>query len=158
MMIEPFFGKKLHIIYIDGQEEKMADCIFCMIVQGKIPCARLMEDDHVISFLDINPINPGHALVVPKKHYPTLFEIPAEELEACILASQKIGKAVFKAVGASGLNLVQNNFRSAGQLIDHVHFHLIPRDERDGFLTAWPGRPYAGGEIEKMLEKVKAHM
>ena len=157
-MLGLLFCKKFHIIYHDGREDEMADCIFCKIVEGQIPCAKLMEDDHVISFLDINPINPGHALVVPKKHYPTLFEIPVEELEACIRASQKIAKAVFTAVGASGLNLLQNNFRSAGQLVDHVHFHLIPRDEGDGFLTSWPGRPYPAGALEKVLEKVKARI
>jgi histidine triad (HIT) family protein len=116
----------------------------------------IMEDEHVISILDINPINPGHALIVPKKHYPTLFEIPAPELQACILASQKVAQAVFRSVGASGLNLLQNNFRSAGQLIEHVHFHIIPRKDRDGFLTSWPGHGCPAGELKKVLDKVKA--
>jgi len=136
----------------------MADCIFCKIVQGEIPSAKIYEDDLVMSFLDINPINPGHALVLPKEHYATLFDVPQEVLHACITASQRVAGAVFGAVGASGLNFLQNNFRSAGQLIDHVHFHLIPRHEGDGFLTSWPGRPYPPGELEVVLKKVQARM
>jgi histidine triad (HIT) family protein len=133
----------------------MAQCIFCKIVRGEIPCAKIYEDEHVLSFLDINPINYGHALVVPKKHSTTLFDIAPEELHACIAVAQKVGKAVFGASGATGLNLLQNNFTAAGQLIDHVHFHLIPRFDDDGFFTTWPKKPYGPGEMEKLLEKLK---
>lgn len=136
----------------------MANCIFCRIVQGEIPCARVMEDEHCLSFLDIGPINAGHALVIPKKHYPTLFEVPDEELAACAMMARAVGKAVFKVVGAAGLNFLQNNFRAAGQLVEHAHFHLIPRHENDGFLTSWPGKAYAVGEMEKLLQKVHAQL
>ena len=136
----------------------MADCIFCKIIQGEIPCAKIYEDDLVLTIMDINPINTGHVLVIPKKHSVTLIDISAEDLQACILASQRIAKAVFRATGAAGLNLLQNNFRPAGQFIDHVHFHLIPRNEDDGFMTTWPKRPYAPGELEKTLGKIKAEM
>ena len=134
----------------------MADCIFCQIIKGQLPCAKVYEDKRVISFLDINPVNPGHTLVVPKSHYETLFEIPAEDLKTCTLIAQKVARAVFKGTGASGLNLIQNNFRSAGQLIDHVHIHLIPRYPQDNFLTSWPGKPYQQGELEKVLRRIKA--
>jgi len=136
----------------------MADCIFCKIARGEIPCAKLYEDDHVVSFLDIQPINPGHALVIPKRHYSTLFEIPDEELAACIGAAKKVAAAVHKAVGAAGLNLLQNNFRAAGQLVEHAHFHIIPRQARDGFLTTWPGGAYAAGEMEKLQQRVVAEL
>ncbi|MDY0042021.1 MAG: HIT family protein [Desulforhabdus sp.] len=136
----------------------MADCIFCKIALGEIPCAKIYEDDLVLSFLDINPINPGHTLVLPKKHYTTLLEIDPDVLEACVLASQKIAKAIYTGVKADGLNFLQNNFRAAGQLIDHVHFHLIPRYENDGFLTAWPGRQYPSGEMESTLKKIVAEL
>jgi len=134
----------------------MTDCIFCKIVRGEIPCAKLYEDEQVLSFLDINPVNAGHALVLPKQHFATLFEIPAGELQACMAAAQKVSQAVYRAMGATGLNVLQNNFRSAGQLIDHVHFHLIPRFEGDGFLTSWPAKPYPDGELEKILERIRA--
>lgn len=136
----------------------MADCIFCKIVQGEIPCAKVYEDDLILSFLDINPINPGHTLVLPKHHYSTLFEVPPEALEACILVSQKISEAVYKSVKAAGLNFLQNNFRAAGQLIEHVHFHLIPRFNNDGFLTSWPGKEYPAGEMEKTLKTILAEL
>lgn len=136
----------------------MADCIFCKMVQGEIPCAKIYEDDLVLSFLDINPINPGHTLVLPKNHYETLFEVDPETLEACILAAQKISEAVYRGVKAAGLNFLQNNFRAAGQLIEHVHFHLIPRYEKDGFLTSWPGKEYPAGEMEKTWKKILAEL
>jgi len=132
----------------------MADCIFCKIAQGEIPCAKVYEDDLVLSFLDINPINPGHTLVLPKKHYTTLFEVEPDDLEACALASQKIAEAIYAGVKADGLNFLQNNFKAAGQLIEHVHFHLIPRFKNDGFLTSWPGKQYPPGEMENTLKKI----
>jgi histidine triad (HIT) family protein len=132
----------------------MSECIFCKIIKGEIPCAKILEDERVLCFVDINPINPGHALVIPKTHYHTLFDMDPADLHACILAAQKVGKAVYRGVSAEGLNLVQNNYRAAGQLIDHAHFHLIPRHERDGFLTSWPGRPYPPGGLETHLKKI----
>ncbi|MGA2402067.1 MAG: HIT domain-containing protein, partial [Syntrophobacteraceae bacterium] len=96
--------------------------------------------------------------VLPKIHYATLFEISEEDLHACTTASQKIGMAVYKATKASGLNFFQNNFRSAGQHIDHIHFHLIPRFRQDNFLTSWPGKPYQQGGLGKVLKKIKAEL
>jgi histidine triad (HIT) family protein len=136
----------------------MADCIFCHIIKGELPCAKVYEDERVISFLDINPINAGHTLVLPKIHYATLFDISEEELQRCTAACKKIAKAVFKGTNATGLNLFQNNFRPAGQLIDHVHFHLIPRYPQDNLFSSWPGKPYQQGELEKMLKKIRAEM
>lgn len=132
----------------------MPECIFCKIVKGEIPCAKILEDDRVLSFVDINPINPGHALVIPKKHYHTLFDMDPEDLRACIVAAQKVGRAVYRSVAAEGVNLVQNNYRAAGQLIDHAHFHLIPRFEGDGFLPSWPGKPYLPGGLDAHLKKI----
>lgn len=134
----------------------MPDCIFCQIIRGQLPCAKIYEDERVISFLDINPVNPGHTLVVPKSHYRTLFEVPEEDLSACTQVAQKVARAVFKGTNAAGLNFIQNNLRPAGQLIDHVHFHLIPRYPQDNFLTSWPGKPYQQGELEKVLKKITA--
>jgi histidine triad (HIT) family protein len=136
----------------------MVECIFCQIIRGELPCAKIYEDERVISFLDINPINGGHTLVLPKIHYATLFDVSPEDLQACAAVSQKIGVAVFKVTNASGLNLIQNNYRTAGQLIDHIHFHLIPRFHQDNFLGAWPRRPYQQGGLGKMLKKIKAEL
>ena len=136
----------------------MAECLFCQIIKGELPCAKVYEDKRVISFLDINPINAGHTLVLPKMHYETLFDVSAEDLHACAAASQKISVAVYRATKAAGLNLFQNNYRAAGQLIDHIHFHLIPRFHQDSFQTLWPRQPYRQGGLGKMLEKIKAEL
>ena len=119
-----------------------ADCIFCKIVAGEIPCAKLYEDGQVLAFLDIAPVAPGHALVIPKVHCQDLFDLP-DAFGAAWLAAQKlVGRAVTTAVGATGLNVQQNNGPSAGPLVFHAHIHLIPRREGDG-LALWPGAPYA---------------
>ena len=136
----------------------MQDCIFCRIIKGEIPCAKIYEDERTFSFLDIGPINPGHALVLPRGHYTTIFEIPEEELKACAATAKKIAGAVFRAAGAQGLNFLQNNFKAAGQHVDHIHFHLIPRYTEDGFMANWPAKTYQPGEVEKVLEKVKAEL
>ena len=134
----------------------MEDCIFCKIARGEIPCARLYEDDRVLAFLDINPVAPGHALVMTKGHFPTVFETPEEDLAACIRAVKKVAGMVFRAVGAEGMNILQNNHRASGQLVDHLHFHLIPRRRGDGFLSHWPGKPYPEGEMKRVHERILA--
>jgi histidine triad (HIT) family protein len=136
----------------------MDSCIFCKIVRGEIPSTKLYEDDLVLSFMDINPINPGHVLVIPRTHYATLFEADPVALQACVTVARKIGKAVIRAVSAQGLNFLQNNHRAAGQLIEHLHFHLIPRYENDGFLTTWPGKPYPTGDLQTTHRKIMAAM
>ena len=118
-----------------------SECIFCKIVQGTIPCAEVYATDTVMAFLDIAPVSPGHALVIPRSHFPTLFEIP-EDLGAELLrAMQAVGRALMDAVGATGLNVGMNNYEQAGQLVPHAHFHLIPRFAADG-LGLWPQKPY----------------
>lgn len=118
-----------------------SDCIFCKIVAGEIPCAKVFETESCLAFLDIAPVNAGHALVLPKGHYPTLMDIPAELGSDLFQALSVVGKAVMEATGADGLNLMQNNFEAAGQLVHHAHFHLIPRFSDDG-LKLWPQSKY----------------
>ena len=136
----------------------MTECVFCKIAQGRLPCAKIYEDERVIGFLDINPVNPGHTLVLPKLHYVTLLDTAEEDLRACIAVSQKLAKAVMKGTNAPGLNLLQNNFRPAGQNIDHIHFHLIPRHRQDRFLSAWPAKPYQPGEMDRLLKRITAEI
>ena len=107
----------------------MEDCIFCKIVAGEIPSTKLYENDEVLSFLDIAPAAKGHALVITKKHYATLLDVPHEELSELINTIQKIGAAVMIAMKAEGFNVIQSNNKVAGQIIPHVHFHIIPRKE-----------------------------
>ena len=134
----------------------MTDCIFCKIVRGEIPCVKICEDENVLSFLDIGPINPGHALVIPKAHYATLFDTPVEALQQCISVVRRVAPAVFKATGAEGMNVLQNNYRASGQMVDHIHFHLIPRYRGDGFMPVWPAKSITGDALQDMLIKVVA--
>ncbi|AEM37939.1 histidine triad (HIT) protein [Pyrolobus fumarii 1A] len=110
----------------------MTDCIFCRIVRGDIPAHKIYEDEKVVAFLDIYPINPGHTLIVPKEHYERLDQVPPETLDAMIRAAARIAPAILRATGATGYNVVVNVGKSAGQEIMHVHLHVIPRREGDG--------------------------
>lgn len=133
----------------------MEDCIFCKIVKGELPSFKLYEDSEIVSFLTIAPINEGHALVVPKEHYKDLFDTPKELLEKIISKSQKISNAIKQTTGCSGINIVQNNGKSAGQEIMHYHMHLIPRHEDDG-LEQWHGKEKTPDEIKTVAEKIKS--
>lgn len=105
------------------------ECIFCKIVQGEIPSYTIYEDETVKAFLDINPTNNGHTLIVPKKHFANLYEMDAETLKQIEIASQKVGKLLKEKLGARGITRVQNN--EYGQEVKHYHMHLIPRYEKD---------------------------
>jgi histidine triad (HIT) family protein len=129
------------------------DCIFCKIIAGEIPSAKIYDHGGVYAFLDIAPVNKGHALVVPKKHYATLFDLPPDLGRELTTALQVVGRAVMDATGAAGLNLGMNNFEAAGQLVHHAHFHLIPRHAGDG-LTLWTQHAY--GSVEEMQKLTQA--
>lgn len=128
------------------------DCIFCKIIAGQIPSAKVYDRGGVYAFLDIAPVNKGHALVVLKKHYETLFDLPEDIGRELLVALKVVGQAVMKATGASGLNVGMNNFESAGQLVHHAHFHLIPRHAGDG-LTLWTQHAYESVEDMQKLAK-----
>jgi histidine triad (HIT) family protein len=126
----------------------MDDCIFCKIVRGEIPSAKVLENEKVLAFLDINPVSKGHTLVIPKAHYGAYSEMPLDVIAALGEALQKIGTAVKSQLDFAGFNILLNNDRAAGQLIDHSHFHLIPRNVGDGVMDWPPVRRYAEGEME----------
>jgi histidine triad (HIT) family protein len=132
----------------------MTDCIFCKILRGEIPCAKVYQDNDTLAFLDIAPNNKGHTLVISKQHHETILDTPTETLQKLIAAVQKVSAAVYKATGSKGFNVIQNNYRVSGQLVPHIHFHIIPRNEEDGF-EFWPQGKYEAGELEEWQEKVK---
>ena len=126
------------------------DCLFCKIVKGEIPCAKVYETEDLMAFMDIAPAAPGHVLIVPKAHYPTLLELP-EALGNTLLGSLKsVGRAVMDVTGATGFNVAINTFESAGQVVFHAHLHVIPRISGDG-LSPWPGKPYDSSETMARL-------
>ncbi len=128
----------------------MSNCIFCKIVSGEIPSVKVYEDEKVMAFMDINPLNDGHTLVIPKRHFETLLEIDPEDLSATIKAAQKIAKAIQKALNPDGITVIQLNKKAAGQMIPHLHLHLIPRWEGDGLkISSWE---LVAGDMEKIKE------
>ena len=108
------------------------ECLFCKIAMGEIPSQKLYEDADHIAFLDINPRNPGHTLVMPKKHYETILEMPDNEIGELFRLVKKIAVAVKKGMNADGISIGQSNERAAGQVIPHVHVHVIPRFLSEG--------------------------
>ena len=133
----------------------MEDSIFTKIIQGEIPTRKVYEDENVFAFLDVNPVNPGHTLVVPKEPCVGLLDCDPDILAKVIQAVQKVAIAVKAGLGADGVNIHQNEGAAAGQKVFHLHFHIIPRFEGDGF-TQWHGKPYASEkEANDAAEKIK---
>lgn len=133
----------------------MNDCIFCEIAAGRIPSMKVYEDDDVLAFLDIHPISEGHTLIIPKQHSAKLDECALDTLEKLIRSLQRLAGAVQKAMDSDGYNVLCNNGRAAGQLVDHVHFHIIPRNTNDGVLKKWDHFDYPEGKAEKLAEKIR---
>jgi histidine triad (HIT) family protein len=125
------------------------DCIFCKIIKGEIPAEKIYEDKKVLAFLDINPVTPGHVLLIPKEHYTMMTDVPDELLGYCYLKAKelmpkiKLGmKADYVSVSVVGLD------------VPHFHIHLIPRNFDDGLANFWPTKKYADGEMEKIAKKI----
>lgn len=111
----------------------MSDCIFCQIVSGQIPSSKVYEDEEVLAFLDITQVTKGHTLVIPKKHYRNMLEMDAEAASSLFARVPKIAKQLQEKLGASGINIINNNEEAAGQTVFHTHVHLLPRfDATDG--------------------------
>ncbi|MFA6296239.1 MAG: HIT family protein [Patescibacteria group bacterium] len=136
----------------------MKKCIFCQIAKKELPSDIIFENKNVMAILDIMPVNLGHVLVIPKKHFATMVDVPDKLLQEMIVVSKKVGKAIMKGLKVKGFNLSTSNGRVAGQKIDHVHFHLIPRFANDG-LKLWPQRQgYRATEAEKIVKKIKSKL
>ena len=133
----------------------MEDCIFCKIVDGKIPAEKVYEDDKVISFLDIMPANKGHCLIVPKEHVSNLSEMDDEHLVSTFKAAKKVASALSLSFGNASFNLVMNNGKEAGQLVNHAHIHVIPRFNKDRLRIKWSHLKYDDNEISEYAEKIK---
>ncbi|CAD7770365.1 Protein hit [Candidatus Methanoperedenaceae archaeon GB50] len=134
----------------------MGDCIFCKIIQGEIPATKVYEDEKVLAFMDINPLNDGHTLIVPKRHAETIFEIDPQDLIATMKVAQKLAIAIKKALDSDGMIVVQLNNKAAGQMVPHLHIHLIPRWENDGLqIGKWEMKPGDMEKIKDIAEKIK---
>jgi histidine triad (HIT) family protein len=108
------------------------ECIFCRIARGEIPCKKVFEDSESFAFLDISPRNPGHTLVIPKKHRETIMQMDEEDSGVLFMAVRRIAGKVMAATKAQGISIAQSNGPAAGQVVSHVHFHVIPRFANEG--------------------------
>lgn len=133
----------------------MPDCLFCKIVRGEIPAQKVYENELVLAFLDIHPVNPGHTLVVPKHHSTNILDIAPEDWAAVAEVARKMAVVLHDALGADGINLGMNNREHAGQVVDHPHVHVMPRHKGDGFVH-WKGKEYKEGEAEAVAQKIRA--
>jgi histidine triad (HIT) family protein len=138
----------------------MEDCIFCKIVAGQIPCFRIYEDEKVLSFLDINPISEGHALVIPKAHAENLWEIPEQDLAAVHMASKKIIQTMKEVLNPEGVACLQLNGRGVNQVVMHYHLHLIPRIKGSEPLpvSSWELKPGDQDAIAHLAQKIAAKL
>jgi histidine triad (HIT) family protein len=131
------------------------DCVFCRIRDGLIPSTRVYEDERTIAFMDINPLNEGHCLVIPRAHAATIFDAEEADLRAAITTARRVAAAVRAALQPHGLNLLQANGAAAFQSVPHLHFHLVPRWTGDGRGFDWPLVPGDAARIRAAAEKVR---
>ena len=132
-----------------------SDCVFCRIVAGELPSTKIYEDGNTLAFLDIGPVVKGHTLVIPKAHHDPITETPPQVLQTLILVVRKIARARMEGLGAAGVNVTQANGHCAGQVIFHIHFHVIPRFETDGHHWNWRPRRYeAAGEMQDIAARI----
>ncbi len=124
------------------------DCVFCRIIRGELPSTRIYEDERVVAFMDNRPISEGHSLVVSKRHYESIFDVPDEELVYLVKVLKEVAVALNKSESPDGVRIVQNNGLAANQMVFHFHVHVIP---------VYEGRPSIGLrriEPENVLEIV----
>jgi histidine triad (HIT) family protein len=118
------------------------ECVFCRIVRGEAPAHTIYEDEDTLAFLDVHPLTEGHTMVIPKGHYETLEKTPAEEIARVFLTVQQVSEALRQALGAAATTIGINNGRAAGQVVPHLHVHILPRFSGDG-----------GGTIHSILHR-----
>ena len=130
------------------------ECIFCKILRGEIPCFKVYEDDDVLAFMDVNPVAPGHVLVIPKHHSRDILETPPEWVGKAFAGAGRVARAVQKSLAPDGINIVQANGPGAKQSVFHLHIHVIPRAMGDGLTMNWelePGDMAAIGQLAKKI-------
>jgi histidine triad (HIT) family protein len=134
------------------------DCIFCKIVAGEIPCFKLYEDDASLAFMDINPANEGHALIIPKEHAADVHGISDAAITSTVVTAKKIASAVHKTLEPGGINLVQCNGPAAAQSVMHFHMHVLPRAAGDELKLNWGLEPGDMGAIGALAERIRENL
>ncbi|KAF8895247.1 HIT-like protein [Infundibulicybe gibba] len=137
--------------------KSLASCLFCKILKGDIPSFKLVETELSLSFLDVGPLSKGHALIIPKYHAEKMHELPDEYLADAM----PIAKKLALAQGLENYNILQNNGRIAHQVVDHVHFHVIPKPaatDEEGLVVGWPAKTLDKTELEKIFDEIKGKL
>jgi len=133
----------------------MSNCVFCSIVEGRIPAFVFYQDDYYLAIMDRYPSTKGHVLILPKRHVPDIYGLNPEEAARLIPLAQKVSAKLHEVLKMDGLNLIQNNGKAAGQEIAHFHLHLVPRYENDGIkFGLMPSYPPLE-ELESLAEQLK---
>lgn len=136
---------------------KKEECIFCKITKKEIPSKIIFENNLNLAFLDISPISRGHTIVIPKKHYITLEDIPDYELSELYTVVKKIAIMIHEKLEIDGYNILQNNFTAAGQVVKHFHVHIIPRNfDDDTFRVKIPRNQATEAELNDILKKLNS--
>jgi histidine triad (HIT) family protein len=139
-------------------KEYKDDCIFCKIAMNQLNSNKVYEDVNTCAFLDINPRNPGHTLVVPKKHYETIFELPDKMVAELFRAVKRVSVGIKKGMKADGITIAQSNESAAGQVINHIHVHVIPRfapEDPVSIEGMLPMKVIKKGELSKIVSSIK---
>ena len=134
------------------------DCIFCKIIAGQIPCFKLFENDDTLAFMDINPANEGHALVIPKEHARDIYAVSDAAITATVTTAKKIAAAVDKTLNPDGINLLQCNGPAAAQSVFHFHMHVLPRREGDELKLNWGIKPGDMEAIGALAERIRGNL
>ena len=132
----------------------MSDCIFCRIVSGQVPSVKIDESPHHLAFLDIGPLAPGHALLIPKQHFDDIRDISPDVLGRLTAELPRLSRAIIQATGATGLNVLQNTGASSGQAVFHFHIHLIPRIEGDKLGYRWNAGKYEPDQASEVQTRI----
>lgn len=135
------------------------DCVFCKIVAGEVPSTKLFEDETILAFMDIMPLNRGHLLVIPKEHVETVFDIEPELYGRLYSVVCRLAKAVKASIAPHGANVMQLNGKAGNQVVKHLHIHLVPRWEADGLtICSWEPIPGDMSDITRAAENIKANL
>lgn len=132
----------------------MNNCIFCKIVKGEAKSWTVYEDENTYAFFDIHPVSKYHTLVIPKKHYTNIFDIPEKEISAIISTVRKIAKLYEEKLGIRNIQIISNSGAEAQQEVFHLHFHIIPRKKGDGQNIRWNTYPQWTQGFDAMLRKL----
>jgi histidine triad (HIT) family protein len=130
-------------------------CIFCRLVAGEIPAARVCEDEQTLAFMDLGQLNPGHVLVALKRHAPTLLDLTADEAAAVMRTAHRVARAVKAGFAPPGLTLLQANGKEGDQTVFHFHMHVVPRHADDGIALSWPRKDPPRERLEEYAGRLR---